>query len=126
MLFLLNDRVLDLNMNGLNQPLDPARFHALSLDYVMKLGQELFSESPLLHREEPERAGRLAMLITAKAPQVNAALFVAPAHGCRPDEVTNKLANLDITVMAGLAVRERQGELNPVTADREVWRRMAA
>ena len=126
MLFLLNDRVLDLNIRTLQPPLEAARFHALSLEYVIKLGQELFSESPLLHREEPERAARLAMLITAKAAQVNAALFVAPAHGCRPDEVTNKLANLDITVMAGLATRERQGGLNPVTADREVWRRMAA
>ena len=126
MLFLLNDRILDLSTRGFEQPLDPARFHALSLSYVVKLGQELFSESPLLHRDEPERAKRLAMLIAAKAPQVNAALFSAPAQGCRPDEVTSKFANLDIEVMASLTLRERQGELNPVTADREVWRRMAA
>ncbi len=126
MLFLLNDRILDLNTRGFEPPLDPARFHALSLAYVVKLGQELFSESPLLHRDEPDRAKRLAMLIVAKAPEVNAALFAAPAQGCRPDEVTNKFANLGIEVIAALTVRERQGELNPVTADREVWRRMAA
>ena len=126
MLFLLNDRILDLNTRSFEPPLDPARFHALSLAYVVKLGQELFSESPLLHRDEPERAKRLAMLIVAKAPEVNAALFAAPAQGCRPDEVTHKFANLGIEVIAALTAREQKGDLNPVTADREVWRRMAA
>ena len=115
MLFLLNDRILDLNTRGFQTPLDPARFHALTIPFVMKLGQELFSESPLLHRDEPERAKRLAQLILVKAPEVNAALFVAPARGCRPDEVTSRFANLSIEVMASLTVRERQGDLNPVT-----------
>jgi hypothetical protein len=40
--------------------------------------------------------------------------------------VSNRFANLSIEVIAALTVRERRGELNPVTADREVWRRMAA
>jgi hypothetical protein len=126
MLFLLNDRILELDTRGFQTPLDPARFHALTVPFIVKLGQELFSESPLLHRNEPERAKRLAQLIVVKAPEVNAALFVAPAQGCRPDEVANRFANLSIEVMASLTTRERNGELNPVTADREVWRRMAA
>ena len=126
MMFLLNDRVLDLDLRAIPQPLDPSRFHALSLSYVVKLGQELFSEQPLLHRDEPERAKRLAMLIMAKAPEVNAALFVAPARGCRPDEVSNHFANVSIDVMAGLSMKAEKGELNPVTADRDVWRRLAA
>jgi len=42
MMFLLNDRVLDLDLRAIPQPLDPSRFHALSLSYVVKLGQELF------------------------------------------------------------------------------------
>ena len=126
MLFLLNDRVLDLNLQSIQNPLDVARFHALSLDYVVKLGQELFSEHPLLHRDEPERAKRLAMLICTKAPEVNAALFVAPAQGCRPHEVSNQLVNVSFEVMATLCTRDRAGELNAVTADRQVWRRMAA
>ena len=126
MLFLMNDRVLDLNTRGFEQPLDAARFHALSLDFVVKLGQELFSECPLLHREQPERAKRLALLIAAKSPEVNAVLFAAPAQGCRPDEVSSAFANVDIQVMATLTVREREGLLTPVMADREVWRRMAA
>jgi hypothetical protein len=126
MLFLLNDRILDLNTRELKQPLDPVRFHALSLAFVVKLGQELYSESPLLHRDDPERAKRLAMLIAMRAPEVNAALFVAPRQGCRPDEVSSNFANLAVDVIAGLWARDKQGELNPVTADREVWRRMAA
>jgi hypothetical protein len=126
MLFLLNDRVLDLDLRAIQHPLDVARFHALSLDYVVKLGQELFSEQPLLHREEPERAKRLALLICTKAPEVNAALFAAPAQGCRPHEVAHQLANVSFDVMAALITRDRAGELNPVTVDRQVWRRMAA
>jgi hypothetical protein len=126
MLFLLNDRILDLSAAGDHQPLQPERFHALSLDYIMKLGQEMFAQSPLLHREEPERARRLALLIVSKAPEVNAALFVAPAQDCRPDQVSSRLANVAIEVMAALTRRERLGELNPVTADKEVWRRLAA
>jgi hypothetical protein len=125
MLFLLNDRILDLTAKHFDQPLD-VRFSALSLPFVVKLGQEIFSESPLLHRDEPERAKRLALLILAKAPEVNAALFVAPSQGCRPDQVTHRFANLGIEVMATLYARDRDGELNTVTADREVWRRLAA
>jgi hypothetical protein len=86
----------------------------------------MFSESPLLHRDEPERARRLAMLIAAKAPEVNAALFVAPNKGCRPDQVITRLANLGLEVIMNLYSQDRIGALNPVTADREVWRRMAA
>lgn len=126
MLFLLNDRLLDLTTRGFETPLDPARFHALSLPFVIKLGQELFAEAPLLHRDEPERAKRLAMLIAIKAPEVNAALFVAPKLKCRPDEVSHAFANLGVEVMAALMTRDRRGDLNPFTADREVWRRMAA
>jgi len=126
MLFLLNDRLLNFRPTDYRQPLDISRFHALSLPYVLKLGQELFAENPLLHHEDLEKAQRLALLIVSKAPDVNAALFVAPAKGCRPDEVTSRLASLSIDVVAALSLRDRHGELNPVTADREVWRRLAA
>ena len=79
MLFLMNDAILNLDAHGAVPPVAPARFRALSLDHVLRLGAEMFSEEPLLHRTEPERARRLALLIRTKAPQANAALFVAPA-----------------------------------------------
>ncbi len=73
-----------------------------------------------------EKARRLAMLILAKAPDVNAALFVAPADKCTPDQVVSRFANLSFEVIAGLFRNRKAGALNAVTADREVWRRLAA
>jgi hypothetical protein len=126
MLFLMNDRVLDLDLGRFKAPLSAGRFESLSLAFVIKLGQELYADAPLLHLDEPDRAERLALLIAMKAPEVNAALFVAPSQACRPDQVTSRLASLSLEVMAGLYMRHRDGGLNVLTADREVWRRMAA
>lgn len=126
MLFLMNDAVLDLGGSQAPPPLAPERLRALSLAHVLKLGAELFSERPLLHREDPARARRLALLVLSKAPEVNAALFSAPAAGCPPEAVSSRLATLSIDVMAALLNQERRGALTPVSADREVWRRMAA
>ena len=126
MLFLMNDAVLQLDGSDAPPPLPPSRLNALSLSHVLKLGAELYSQRPLLHREDPERARRLALLVRAKAPEVNAALFVAPTAGCLPEAVISRVAEVSIEIMAGLQSLERQGALNPVTADREVWRRLAA
>ena len=126
MLFLMNDTLLSLDAYGAVPPLAPQRFRALSLGFVLKLGVEMFAENPLLHREDPERARRLALLIRAKQPQVNAALFVAPAAACAPSEVTHRLAEVSMEAMAALYTRAREGLLDPVSADREVWRRLAA
>jgi hypothetical protein len=125
MLFLMNDRVLQLDTDMAS--LATGRFDAISASYAVKLGQELYAEQPMLHREAQERARRLALLIQAKAPEVNAALFVAPAVGCRPDQVITRFASLSMEVMAALYARDKaEGGLTPVQADREVWRRLAA
>ncbi len=126
MLFLMNDALLNLDAYGSVPPIAPQRFRALSLDFVLKLGAEMFAENPLLHREDPERARRLALLIRSKQPQVNAALFVAPAAACAPADVTHRLAEVYMEAMAALYTRAREGLLDPVSADREVWRRLAA
>jgi hypothetical protein len=125
MLFLLNDALIPLDPRD-GPPLEPARFRALSLPFLLKLGAEMFAEDPLLHQTSPEKARRLACLIQSKAPQVNAALFVAPARNCAPEEVVARVAEVSVEVMAGLHVRAQTGDLNPVTADKDVWRRMAA
>ena len=81
----------------------------------------------MLHREAPERACRLALLLLAKAPDINAALFVAPSVRCRPDQVITRFANLPMEVMATLLeISKSEGGLTAVQADREVWRRLAA
>ena len=126
MLFLLNDVVLELDLRSFTPPVEPARFRALSFPFVMKLGTELFAQSPSMHRYQPERARRLALLIAAKEPQVNAALFAAPSHGCKPEQVASRYAQISVDVMAALYAREREGALTPADADRQVWRRMAA
>ena len=126
MLFLLNDTVINIDPHVGEMPLDPHRFRALTLAYVIQLGAELYSEQPMLHKEDPERARRLALLIISKAPEINAALFVAPTKGCPTDQVISRFANVGLPVMAALNSRQNEGGLTPVAADREVWRRLAA
>jgi hypothetical protein len=124
--FLLNDTMLELDERNLVSPLDARRFQALSMDFVVQLGKELFAEEPLLPQRAPERARRLAMLLALKEPNLNAALFVAPAHRCRPDQVGVRFAQLSIDLLAALHSRHQAGGLDAVSADREVWRRLAA
>lgn len=126
MLFLMNDVILNLGGSELAPPVEAGRFEALSLAFVSKLGAELYAEEPLLQRMAVERASRLAVLITLKAPQVNAALFVAPARGCPVDHVQVRYAQLSFEVMGALYQRQRHGALTAVEADRQVWRRLAA
>jgi hypothetical protein len=126
MYFLLNDTVLNLHGDDLAPAALARRFGSVGFDYVQMLGQELFAEHPLLQRDRPERAIKLAALINAKQPSINAALFVAPARGCRPDQVGVRFASLDLPTLANLQRASATGALDAVTADREVWRRLAA
>ena len=126
MLFLINDTVFEFDARAIVPPLDAQRFAAVSLGYVIQLGKELYAEEPLLHRVAPERARRLAALLSMKQPDINAALFVAPARGCAADQVTSRFCNLGIEVMASLHAQNQQGTLDALSADREVWRRLAA
>lgn len=126
MLFLMNDVVLNLDSNELTPALGDRRFRSLSLGYIGKLGQELFAECPLLHKEKADRARRLAALIIAKDPEINAALFVAPSFNCPPEEVAIRYAHISFDVMTVLYQRQTGGGLSTVEADRQVWRRLAA
>ncbi|WGM40202.1 hypothetical protein [Caulobacter sp. NIBR1757] len=126
MLFLLNDVVLNLAPTEMAPPVAAPRFRSLSLGFVEKLGRELFSEEPLLHRFHPERARRLASLILLKQPEINAALFISPARGCDEKLVAVRYAQIGFEVMGLLYERQQQGNLTTVEADRQVWRRLAA
>jgi hypothetical protein len=126
MYFLLNDAVLNLQGEDLAAQALGRRFGAIGFDYVQTLGQELFSEDPLLQRAHPERAMKLAALINSKQPTINAALFVAPALGCKPGQVGVRFASLDVATMANLQKAHLSGALDAVLADKEVWRRLAA
>jgi hypothetical protein len=80
----------------------------------------------MLHRDDPERSRRLALLIQAKSPDINAALFVAPKKNCGTDQVISRFATVSLPIMCALDTRQREGSLNAVAADNEVWRRLAA
>ena len=126
MLFLMNDAILNLDLQALAPPVDAGRFAALSLGAVLKLGAEMFAETPLLHRHEPDRAKRLAALIVTRANGANAALFEAPGPRCTADQVTTRVAEVSLDVMAELYAEDQRTRLTPVLADSRVWRRMAA
>ena len=126
MLFLLNDVVLSLDVAELAPPITRDRFAKVSLNYVAKLGQELYAAEPLLHHKDPDKAQRLAALLIAKAPEINAALFIAPSRGCLVDQVQVRYAQLGLEVMGALLERQKAGALSNLEADRQVWRRLAA
>jgi len=126
MLFLLNDVVFDLDETCPVPAHDARRFEKLGLDYVVELGCEMFAEDPLMHRNDPVRARRLAWLIASRSPDVNAALFAAPQAGCAPDLVEPQFCALPQPVMRQLKTRDGKGKLDAVAADQVVWGRLAA
>jgi hypothetical protein len=125
MLFLLNDAVISTRHVKLSEAFAPT-VRALSFEAVARLGQELFAAEPLLHYVRSERAERLAALLRAKAPQVNAAHFLAPRAGCKPHEVRMQFAMLGFELMVDLYRRQRDGELSTLWIDKTIWRRLAA
>ncbi|HWA60844.1 MAG TPA: hypothetical protein VG939_05690 [Caulobacteraceae bacterium] len=126
MLFLMNDVVLNLDKVMPSQKATAWRYRRLSLDFICELGAELYAEIPLLQVEAPERAARLAAMIVAKDPKINAGLFVAPAFHCAPEQVSVRLTTIPDAQMAELWRRQQSGALNNLEADRQVWRRLAA
>ena len=126
MLFLMNDVVFDLDEASPVTSADARRFEKLGFDYLMELGCELFAEDPLMHRNDPERARRLAWLIHDRSPEVNAALFAAPETDCDPSLVEPRFCALPARVLGQLQARAGKGKLDAVAADRAVWGRMAA
>jgi hypothetical protein len=126
MLFLLNETILDLDSLKASPRSVSRRFRDLPFQALVRLGQELYAEHPLLHRARPDRADRLACLIVAKAPHINAALFAAPGFGAAAEDVAVKFAQLDDEKMSDLYRCQQEGVLDTLAADRQVWKRLAA
>jgi len=126
MLFLINDVVFKLDGVMMDARLGAERLKSLSLPAIIRMGQELYAREPLLHRRAPDQAQRLAALITGKAPMINSALFLAPEKGCRPTDVAVRFVACEFELMAELYNLQRAGELDPLSADRKVWGRLAA
>ena len=128
MLFLLNDTVLTLDAETLSAAKSKSAAAPLRFDFISaKMGQELFSDDPLIHKNRLERAKRLAALIVSKAPTVNAALFLAPVRGCATDQVAYRATLRSISrSSAAWPPARTTGVLTTVEADRSVWKRLAA
>ncbi len=122
----MNDVVLDLEAPKFAPSSLGQRFEALSFEAVTRMGQELYAEDPLLHINQPGRARRLAALIRAKAPTLNAAQFVATRFGGAPHEVLVSFRQVSSSVMDELFEAQDEGELDTLQTDRQVWRRLAA
>jgi hypothetical protein len=126
MFFLMNDVVFNIDLAARTTGLAAHWMHSLSFNAVSELGQELYAQDPLLHITHPERASRLASLIVAKAPAINAAQFLATSSGCRPGDVIPRYCRIEFEVMAQLLLRQSDGPPDTLRIDREVWRRLAA
>ena len=126
MLFLMNDVVFSLDGVVRNAEMGGMQVKKLSMPAIIRMGQELYAGEPLLQHTQPEQAQRLSALVSAKAPMINAALFVTPSVNCDPADVTVRFVAAQFEVMADLYNMHRDGLLNAVKADRFIWRRLAA
>lgn len=123
MLFLLNDRVVDLGA-ALAAPLDIAGHVATlaPLD-VIGLVREVFAADPAFIHNRPSAAAKAALMLILKAPELNAALFVAPEPGCHPALVTARFAAVDPHVLHELKALQDQGRLTFGAINAEIWSR---
>ena len=124
--FLLNDLILDIDATRMMQPLDAERFSALSVDYIAQLGKEMFAEDVQAHRNNPERARRLAYLIHLKMPRVNAAQFFVTSTSGASESVDASFKSLNEMAMELMFAQQKIGQLDSRKVDNEVWHRMAA
>ena len=121
MLFLLNDVVFTLDPPCPAPLRDERRFDPLDLDAAIELACELFADHPDLQHTHPERARRIAWLLSKKSDGLNAALFTAPQKGCAPELVEPRFCALRDLMMQQLVKRADAGKLHARTTDRAIW-----
>lgn len=126
MLFLLNDVVLTIDLEELASPAVATSLRTMSLNQIIQLGREMFAESPRLQHLSQSGPIRLATLITAKQPDINAALFSAPAVGCPPQAVVCRVASLGIELIHDLKGYQDRRTMSKVMADFHVWGKLRA
>jgi hypothetical protein len=107
-------------------PMEEDRFEALSLDYVIELGREMFAEDPKAHRNSPERVRRLCYLIYLKQPRTNAVSFFDETGTGKLGDVLYASKNVHPQVLDMLHSQQILGQLDASKVDLAVWNRMAA
>ena len=126
MLFLLNDVVLSLNPEDLATPEIAQALRTMSFSQIAALGREMFAESPRLQHVSQSPPTKLALLIAARQPEINAALFAAPAAGCPPVAVTFRFATLGIELIHDLKGFQDRDGLSKALCDFHVWGKLRA
>ncbi|HEY2658469.1 MAG TPA: hypothetical protein VGI79_02025 [Caulobacteraceae bacterium] len=126
MLFLLNDTVLSIDLEALSAAPVVATLGSMTFAQITALGCEIFSQSPRLQDISESAPTRLATLIAAKNPDINAALFSAPVANCPPAAVTVRFASLSLDMIHELKSLHDNGRLNKVLVDFHVWGKLRA
>jgi len=125
-LFLLNDWIVDVGPLSAATPAIAGRVAGLQPLEVIGLVRELFAADPGFIRTKPAAALKAALMLILKAPELNAALFVAPRPGCHPAEVTARFAAIDPHVLHEFKALQDQGRLTFAAINAEVWSQASA
>jgi hypothetical protein len=121
MLFLLNDRVLDIaNEVETLKHESAAGWRAPTLYQAVALGQRVIFAEGSFHHLHASVSLRLAAGI-AMASEANAALFVRPANAVQFGQVAVRLAAAPLTTLARLEQYQRQGPLTTAAVNAYVW-----
>ena len=123
MLFLMNDWVMQFDQRALVEDLVGFNVRDITFPQVLVLGQELYAEEPQLHLRQPAQARKLAALVMAKQPEVNAVLFVPPHQGCNPRDVTVRYCAVAFDLLAQL-LKVQETQKNGAWANKEVWNKL--
>ncbi len=123
MLFLMNDWVMQFDQKALVEDLVGFNVRDITFPQVLVLGQELYAEEPQLHLRQPAQARKLAALVMAKQPEVNAVLFVPPHQGCNPRDVTVRYCAVAFDLLAQL-LKVQETQKNGAWANKEVWNKL--
>ena len=120
-LFLLNDRVVDVGSAFAAPPQIAGHVATLPPLDVIGLVREMFAADPGFPSRRPVAAAKASLMLILKEPQLNAALFVAPEAGCHPALVTARFAAVDPHVLHELKALQDQGRLTFGAINTEVW-----
>ncbi|HEX7761042.1 MAG TPA: hypothetical protein VF459_16160 [Caulobacteraceae bacterium] len=123
MLFLLNDVVLDFEIVRLAQPAVVGHLARLPFEKVSELVREAFARNPRLLGGSITEAHKLALMISLKQPQVNAARALTPGRVCQAGEVTLQFACLGAEVLYQLKGLQDQRRLTSGMVNTMVWSR---
>ncbi|MCA6287542.1 hypothetical protein [Phenylobacterium sp.] len=123
MLFLMNDWVMQYDQKAMLEDLIGYNLHEVTFPQVLVLGQELYAQDPQLHLGQPLQARKLAALVMAKQPAVNALLFIAPHQGCNPRDVRVRYCSVGYDLLAQL-LKLQEDKKSVGWANKEVWNKL--